>query len=53
MHVPPSLKLLAGMWLAALMGAVAGRSLAEVSSAPARGGAVSPAAPAAAQLGAR
>jgi hypothetical protein len=49
MRIPPSLKLLAGMWLAALIGALAGRSLAEVSCAPARG-ALSPAA---AQLEAR
>lgn len=36
MRVPPSLKLIAGMWIAALLGALAGRSLAETSSAPAR-----------------
>ncbi len=34
MRIPFSLKLIAGMWLAALLGALAGRSLAEVSSAP-------------------
>jgi hypothetical protein len=33
MRIPPSLKLIAGMWIAALLGALAGRSLAEVSSA--------------------
>jgi hypothetical protein len=38
MRIPPSLKLLAGMWIAALIGALAGRSLAEVSSAPSRDG---------------
>ena len=32
MRIPPSLKLIAGMWIAALLGALAGRSLAEVSS---------------------
>jgi hypothetical protein len=49
MRIPPSLKLLAGMWIAALIGALAGRSLAEVSSAPARGGFL----PAAARVGTR
>jgi hypothetical protein len=34
MRIPFSLKLIAGMWIAALLGALAGRSLAEVSSAP-------------------
>ena len=33
MRIPPSIKLLAGMWIAALFGALVGRSLAEVSSA--------------------
>ena len=36
MRIPPSLKLIAGMWIAALLGALAGRSLAETSSAPSR-----------------
>jgi hypothetical protein len=36
MRIPPSLKLIAGMWIAALLGALAGRSLAETSSAPPR-----------------
>jgi hypothetical protein len=31
MHIPAILKLVAGVWIAALCGAVAGRSLAEVS----------------------
>lgn len=37
MRIPSSLKLIAGMWIAALLGALAGRSLAEASSAPTRG----------------
>jgi hypothetical protein len=41
MRIPSSLKLLAGMWIAALLGALAGRSLAEASNAPA-GQAVAP-----------
>jgi hypothetical protein len=32
MRIPPSLKLMAGMWIAALLGALAGRTLAEASS---------------------
>jgi hypothetical protein len=36
MRIPPSLKLIAGVWIAALLGALAGRSLAEASSASAR-----------------
>jgi hypothetical protein len=40
MRIPSSLKLIAGMWIAALLGALAGRSLAEVSSAPSRGASV-------------
>jgi hypothetical protein len=36
MRIPPSLRLIAGMWIAALLGALAGHSLAETSSAPAR-----------------
>jgi hypothetical protein len=35
MRIPLALKLIAGMWIAALLGALAGRSLAETSSAPA------------------
>jgi hypothetical protein len=31
MHIPAILKLVAGVWIAALCGAVAGRSLAEVA----------------------
>jgi hypothetical protein len=42
MRIPPSLKLIAGMWIAALLGALAGRSLAVVTSAPARGAVVAP-----------
>jgi len=40
MRIPSSLKLMAGMWIAALLGALAGRSLAEVSTthAPAAAG---------------
>jgi hypothetical protein len=37
MRIPSPFKLLAGMWIAALLGAVAGRSLAEVSSVQLRG----------------
>jgi hypothetical protein len=36
MRIPPWLKLIAGMCVAALLGALAGRSLAEVSSSPVR-----------------
>jgi hypothetical protein len=32
MRISPSLKLMAGMWIAALLGALAGRTLAEASS---------------------
>jgi hypothetical protein len=41
MRIPSSIKLVAGMWIAALLGALAGRSLAEVSSGPV-GGALAP-----------
>jgi len=42
MRVPSSLKLIAGMWIAALLGALAGRSLAEVSSTPSSHGGAAP-----------
>jgi hypothetical protein len=32
MHLPPSIKLVAATWIAALIGALAGRTLAEASS---------------------
>ena len=37
MRIPSPLKLLAGVWIAALLGALAGRSLADVSSVQLRG----------------
>jgi len=37
MRIPSSLKVIAGMWIAALLGALAGRSLAQASNAPVRG----------------
>ena len=37
MRLPPSLKLIVATWIAALVGALAGRVLAEASNATARG----------------
>ncbi len=47
MRIPSSLRLILGTWVAALLGALAGRSLAEFSGPAEQGSA-----PAAAQVGA-